>query len=279
MRSSASTSPPQNCVKKTKTKTKQNKKPRNRVSSRRGSPPLKLRLVSLVHNLVLCLWSLAMFVGLSVGAWERFSGRIAGQPAASGAAGLYGALFCDSEQRPMRGVLAYWMTHYYLSKYYEYGDTLLMVLRRKPLTVLHVWHHASIGPLCLSWVLGDWTLAWFGAWLNTFIHVAMYWYYFSSSAFGNNPWWKKYITMMQIGQFFTVFATIVAFTFAYVRAPVLAPLGTWPPLSFTPACAGKPEVVIVSQLVNVSYLALFINFARKTYGNKGNKAKKTTKAE
>jgi fatty acid elongase 3 len=191
------------------------------------------------------------------------------------------SLLCDAPASTSmtRGALSYWMWHYAVSKNYELVDTFLMVARRRPLTVLHLWHHSSIGPLSLSWLLGSWTLAWLGAWLNTGIHVAMYFYYFASSRYGYQPPWKRLITTAQIAQFFTVFFTITVFCLFYVGAGwngviwmthTLSLFGTsvsfpLPYLSFPPQCAGDQLVVFGSQAVNVSFLVLFINFYIQTY--------------
>jgi hypothetical protein len=50
------------------------------------------------------------------------------------------------------------------------------------------------------WVDQQQTLQWGGLLTNTLVHVLMYWYYYVTTV-GNNPWWKKYITSMQIVQF------------------------------------------------------------------------------
>lgn len=46
-----------------------------------------------------------------------------------------------SKPPPLSGALHYWCYVYYLSKYYELLDTLLLVLRRKRIILLHALHH------------------------------------------------------------------------------------------------------------------------------------------
>ncbi len=236
--------------------------------SRRGSAPLGLKTVSMTHNLVLTLWSLFMAVGIAFSVVSIALEH-----------GAY-TLLCASQRGLLqRGPLAYFMWHYAISKYYELLDTVLMVLKRKPLTVLHVWHHASIGPLSLSWLVGDWPLSWIGAFLNTVIHVFMYYYYFASSLYGFNPWWKKNITQAQVAQFFTVLVLIFTFTFISASGS-FAGLG-WtavagvplPSILHTPKCAGDPNVVLISQAVNITFLVLFINFFIQTYSSSSSKSK------
>ena len=37
---------------------------------------------------------------------------------------------------------------FYLSKYYEFLDTILLVLKKKPLDFLHCYHHAIVPTGC-----------------------------------------------------------------------------------------------------------------------------------
>ncbi|XP_060593390.1 elongation of very long chain fatty acids protein 4-like [Ruditapes philippinarum] len=65
--------------------------------------------------------------------------------------------------------------------------------------------------MIVNWWLGVKYIAggqsWFLAMLNTFVHVIMYSYY-GLSALGPSVqkylWWKKYLTMLQLSQFFAV---------------------------------------------------------------------------
>eukprot|EP01130_Rhizamoeba_saxonica_P010822 TRINITY_DN445_c0_g1_i1.p1 TRINITY_DN445_c0_g1~~TRINITY_DN445_c0_g1_i1.p1 ORF type:complete len:305 (+),score=26.31 TRINITY_DN445_c0_g1_i1:96-917(+) len=224
----------------------------------KDKPPMVLKGITLVHNLILSVWSLAMFLGITYGALER---------------GLkYGffSLLCDSDPQPMQGHLAYWCYIYYISKYYELIDTALIVAKKRPLIVLHFWHHAIIGPMSWSWLYGDWTLHWFGAWLNTCIHVFMYYYYFAKMAFNYNPWWKKYITIGQIAQFMTVFVAINVFLYFYVNNLTYVGLvgDHLLPFTFEKGCVGNAYVVGFAQFVNVTFLSLFVNFFLHTYDTK-----------
>lgn len=96
---------------------------------------------------------------------------------------------------------------YYFSKLVEFMDTIFFILRKKnsQVTFLHVYHHASMFPLWwigIKWVAGG--QAFFGAQMNSFIHVLMYSYY-GLSALGPHMqpylWWKRYLTTLQLVQF------------------------------------------------------------------------------
>lgn len=67
---------------------------------------------------------------------------------------------------------------YYLSKFYEFVDTAILVLRSKPTSLLHVVHHALVLVMAWLWVDQRQSLQWGGLLTNTLLHVVMYWYYF-----------------------------------------------------------------------------------------------------
>ncbi|KAL3841944.1 hypothetical protein ACJMK2_020021 [Sinanodonta woodiana] len=106
----------------------------------------------------------------------------------------------------MRIAKALWW--FYFSKCVEMLDTVFFVLRKKnnQISFLHVYHHATMFPIWwigVKWVAGG--QSFFGAMVNSFIHVVMYTYY-GISALGPQYqkylWWKRYLTMLQLTQFF-----------------------------------------------------------------------------
>jgi len=95
---------------------------------------------------------------------------------------------------------------HYLSKYMDWFDTLWILLRknRKQLSFLHVYHHMTI-PMVWGYLLhigvGSGTTR-YGAWINSVTHVFMYSHYLWTSFGLKNPL-KRYITVWQIGQFYS----------------------------------------------------------------------------
>lgn len=94
-----------------------------------------------------------------------------------------------------------------ISRIVEWLDTIFFVLRKKDsqVTKLHVFHHAFVPNLV--WVYLKYhpgASVGFFPFVNSFVHIVMYFYYFLSS-FGAKVqpylWWKKYLTSMQITQF------------------------------------------------------------------------------
>jgi elongation of very long chain fatty acids protein 4 len=99
---------------------------------------------------------------------------------------------------------------HYLTKFFDWFDTLWMILKKKSSTqmsFLHLYHHATIGVVwgfLLSTGHANGTCR-YGAWINSVTHVIMYSHYLWTSFGLQNPL-KNYITMWQIFQFYTCFA-------------------------------------------------------------------------
>jgi elongation of very long chain fatty acids protein 4 len=90
-----------------------------------------------------------------------------------------------------------------ISKAYEFVDTFIMVARKNyhQISFLHVYHHVITFPMWWAIVrYGPGGDAYFCCFLNSFIHVLMYGYYFFACLGYKSPL-KKYLTQMQMMQF------------------------------------------------------------------------------
>lgn len=207
--------------------------------------PFPSRLLShmtVAHNALLCAASLVMSVGTVI-AFSRHS------PYAS-----VEELFCLSRGAPsMPPELRLWQKLFYYSKYWELFDTVLLVARNKPLTLLHVYHHAIVIPEV--WLLArshlPWTLGCVA--MNAGVHVAMY-AYFAVVATGRTVWWRRYVTVLQIGQFSTA-------------APCVLVWGYHHFLSGGPGCTEVSTLAMLGAF-DGSLLLLFLRFYFSAYGEK-----------
>lgn len=105
----------------------------------------------------------------------------------------------------MRELNSVWI--YFLLKLFDLFDTLFFVLRKKQnqVTFLHLYHHS--GMILLVWCALKLVPGGHGTFLgliNGIVHIFMYSYYLLMSLKYRNIWWKKYITQLQILQFFLI---------------------------------------------------------------------------
>ncbi|KAG7344361.1 GNS1/SUR4 family protein [Nitzschia inconspicua] len=142
---------------------------------------------------------------------------------------------------------------HYMDKYLEFFDTFFMVLRGRmdQVSFLHVYHHISIAWAWWFAILcypgGD---AYFGALLNSWIHVMMYSYYTLSLLKFNCPW-KKYLTQAQLLQFTSVVIYTIFSAGIQIRGGVAEPKHY--------ACFAVQAFEMISMLV------LFMHFYSKAY--------------
>ncbi|XP_060942739.1 elongation of very long chain fatty acids protein 5 [Limanda limanda] len=197
--------------------------------------PYSCRGLMVLYNLGLTLLSFYMFYELITVAWY-------------GGYNLYCQNTHSAPETDNKIMNVLWW--YYFSKLIEFMDTLFFILRKNnhQITFLHVYHHTSM--LNIWWFVMNWIAcghSYFGAAINSFVHVVMYSYYGLSAIPAIRPylWWKKYITQFQLIQFFlTMFHTSWAFI--------------WP--------CGFPSGWLYFQFsYMVSLIILFSNFYIQTY--------------
>jgi len=153
----------------------------------------------------------------------------------------------------------YYIINYYF-KYLELLDTVFLVLKKKPLAFLHVYHHAVTAFLCFTQLNGRTSISWVVIGLNLAVHVLMYYYYYATAG-GKKIWWKKYLTTMQITQFVIDLFAVYFGTYARLATKY------WN-LSAPGDCAGTEASALFGCGVLTSYLFLFIKFYIDTYKQK-----------
>lgn len=206
--------------------------------------PYSCRAVMVFYNLGLTLLSFYMFYELISAAWH-------------GGYNFYCQNTHSAEEADIKIINVLWW--YYFSKLIEFMDTFFFILRKNnhQITFLHLYHHASM--LNIWWFVMNWIPcghSYFGASLNSFIHVVMYSYYGLSAIPAIRPylWWKKYITQLQLIQFFL---TVTQTTLAVI----------WP--------CGFPMGWLYFQISYMfTLIILFMNFYIQTYKKKSGSQRK-----
>ncbi|XP_063839360.1 very long chain fatty acid elongase 4-like [Ostrinia nubilalis] len=200
-------------------------------------PPFNLDKILIVYNGIQVICCLYLFLGsINYWLWEY---RYLCEPVD----------FSNSAKAVRAAKLVYL---YFMLKVIDLLDTVFFVLRKKfnQVSFLHVYHHT--GMVMLIWGAvsyypgGHGTLV--GV-INSFVHVVMYSYYLLTVAYPSvkkSLWWKKYITQLQIVQFF----------WCVVHMGLIV---------FKPDCAYPRWIAAVFLPQNLFMLILFIDFYIKTY--------------
>ncbi|KAJ2362925.1 hypothetical protein IW150_006875 [Coemansia sp. RSA 2607] len=199
---------------------------------------LGLKRLVVVHNLVLAVYSLWTFVDFIPAVVQNVSEH-----------GLKGG-FCDNQWTLWnRKLLAHGFL-FYLSKYYEFIDTAIILAKGRPAGRLQTFHHS--GAVFIMW-FGNYVqspyLSFF-VFENSIIHSLMYTYY-TLTALGFKPPGKQILTTLQISQFY------IALSAGFVYA-------------LLPGCQDRPQKVFTYVFIAyiIELIRLFTQFARKTYGPK-----------
>lgn len=212
-----------------------------------SSPHTRLRRFIAAHNLLLCGFSAAV----AVGSWSGVVKHLAKHGTRQTYCDPHGTLWNDYS-------LGWWSTLFYLSKYYEWIDTWILVLKkgRGGASFLQSYHHAGIVIAMYGAVASQssW-LAWVVL-LNSAIHTVMYGYFFVKTL---RPTLHvpaaRYLTQAQMLQF------------------IIGIVGTWGVLYLGNDCdlhSGRASLMFL-QLYGFGLLALFAAFHRRKYSGAASK--------
>ncbi|CAK7896749.1 hypothetical protein CAAN1_03S05050 [[Candida] anglica] len=219
----------------------------------------------LVHNVFLCVYSAWTFIGMcytmkntshffkteNIPQLDRVSRLV------QSVCDLDQGIFADDLPWSNLHFYGYW---FYLSKFYEVLDTIIILLKGRPSSLLQSYHHAGAMMCMWAGIRYRSPPIWIFVVFNSFIHTLMY-FYFSLSClkFRVPTIFKRILTTMQITQF------IVGGSIAVVHAF----------LKYTDFATGTKKHCIESSTralplyVNVAYLApltaLFAAFYVESY--------------
>lgn len=243
-----------------------------------------MKAFEVVHNINLIALSFVMMCGAILSIYDRVMND----------GGLWNGFLCSQRHAKdlLAGMTGFWIYIYHLSKYYELIDTLILILKGKDVIFLHAWHHLSMLFVTYGWLyfpLLEGSL--WCVFVNSLIHVAMYYYYLMCTlGYGQTIWWKKHLTGGQIVQFWTGMAVCACFLGAQAwsyaantgfSSSALTVAGVMELLNnsaATPlACAGHTGSCLFSVLVNLSFIILFNRFYKKSYKGKKTEGKNEIK--
>lgn len=218
-------------------------------------PKPALKGLTIIHSLILAVYSGVTFYYAATASYRYYVDKANRD--------LY-YMLCDQKGEVWHTMgLGFWVSHFYLSKYYEFIDTWIIHLGGKEPIFLQTYHHAGIVILMWSFVVTNNTSCGVVVTvLNSFIHTIMYTYY-TLAALGYRSPLKKYITQMQLLQFLTGLAILL------------------PPLFFDNCLSDAQRLSTQSILVyTLILIGLFANFYVNSYSKKsgdGKGAQKTGK--
>eukprot|EP01106_Pelomyxa_sp_JSP_P008918 TRINITY_DN2450_c0_g1_i4.p1 TRINITY_DN2450_c0_g1~~TRINITY_DN2450_c0_g1_i4.p1 ORF type:complete len:260 (+),score=71.19 TRINITY_DN2450_c0_g1_i4:161-940(+) len=203
------------------------------------SKPVTLRGASIVYNSFQVIFSTVIAIATALAVVLHLLYRDPWQ------------LFCESGGDSLKGPMALCLYLYHLNKYVELLDTVFLAARRKPIVFLHHYHHTIIIGATWLWLWGGHvSSAVWCAFINSVIHVAMYYYYLLCDL-GRHAPWKELLTSGQIVQLCSGQAIIAAWLAAVWVA-------RWP-------CGARIESVLYAAAVNGGLIALFVVFYNKSY--------------
>ena len=137
-----------------------------------------------MHNLILCIFSAAVFVNV----FPEVLSKITSQGWQSFAC----ATMSDNE--------LYWSYLFYLSKIWEFIDTWIILYKQRKPSTLQVYHHIGAVFACWLQVIVGGKTFWVFVCFNSFIHTIMYCYY-CATTLGYRFRLKFVITILQLCQF------------------------------------------------------------------------------
>eukprot|EP00035_Acanthoeca_spectabilis_P023891 m.451365 g.451365 ORF g.451365 m.451365 type:complete len:316 (+) comp20143_c0_seq1:221-1168(+) len=209
--------------------------------------------VGAAHNLGMSILSAWMFFGGAVQFWSNWSKH----------GGYENSLtWCDDQNRLREGMEPYYY-FFFVSKFLEYFDSVLLILGRKySLSVgfsLQVYHHSTTASIAWVAFWGEVPSAYIGLLSNCFVHIVMYLYFALVSMDRGLRQYGHWVTKLQLIQFWITFFSSI-FWLVYKRNECWS--------------VGSLYVIVMY----FSYLIFFLVFNQvRTASMKGRSSSKATK--
>lgn len=160
----------------------------------------------LLHNLFLCVYSVWTFVGMTSTIYRTIQ-TIKSKDASHSSYENFFTAVCDLNHGVFNPNLAFTnLTIYgwwfYISKFYEVLDTIIILLKGKPSSLLQSYHHAGAMMCMWAGIRYQSPPIWIFVVFNSFIHSLMYFYFTLSCMKIRVPMAvKRVLTSLQISQF------------------------------------------------------------------------------
>jgi len=195
-------------------------------------------------NLFLTFLSVVMLLGIGISLF-KFNIR----------AGLFEAV-CDSRGERWNGEILFYLVIFAFSKFGELFDTFFLIVRRRPVSFLHWYHHCTV--LAYTWfaILVQFSPGNYFSVVNCFVHCIMYWYYYRRAC-GVYLSYDKFITMIQMLQMILGVIVTAVWTVLHLRDPATCP------------CRAPWVAIASGTVMYASYFYLFYIFFTKRYQAKG----------
>uniref|UniRef100_A0A6B2LGW9 Elongation of fatty acids protein n=1 Tax=Arcella intermedia TaxID=1963864 RepID=A0A6B2LGW9_9EUKA len=201
-------------------------------------------------------WNFVLFVGSCLGAGTYLFIMVRKHYGSS-----YYQMICDPEGEAYEGLFGFMAFAFLISKFMEFGDTIFLIAKKKPIDFLHWYHHLTVmfytwGSVANRNSLGQW----FGL-INALVHSLMY-YYFWRVSLRHRLSWGIVVTVFQTTQM-GIGLVLLASWVHYWSAGM--------------ECGSEdPMMTVVAGIVMYgSYLFLFLRFFVKRYLSKTHKTSKT----
>uniref|UniRef100_H2Z150 Elongation of very long chain fatty acids protein n=1 Tax=Ciona savignyi TaxID=51511 RepID=H2Z150_CIOSA len=164
-------------------------------------------------------------------------------------------------ERGLRGVVCtgvvidsfpsrFWTTTFLFSKFVEYGDTALIILRKQKLIFLHWYHHLTVALFVWYSARNNYGGSNLFITVNLTVHAFMYTYYFIRAA------------RIRLPHFVNIFVTTLQISQMFVGCGMFMYLGYSGP---KPDCSTSDTHLMTGGLMYSTYLFLFAKFFYLTY--------------
>lgn len=196
-----------------------------------------------LYNLALLLGSLLMFVGCWQSAaveieetrwlWQRSKSALEW-------------IVCFPLGTRPAGRVFFWSYIFYISKYYEFIGTFILLFQKRNPTAAHVFRNAMLVVMCFLWLQFSQSLQIFTLLSSTGLYIVMYVYFFLSRL-GLAPRWNNVVCHCQIAQYAVMALASIVLLGLHFRKEGCSGMGAWFFTALIDACTSLPFIFIVDR--------------------------------